>query len=85
VGSWKPPRAVAIAVLGASTLALAGTAFASGGRVPAKAKVLIAGGESFEPNQYLKIGGDRCPGHDPELPVCDPCLDAGAVLGQLTS
>jgi hypothetical protein len=49
-------------VLGASTLALAGAAFASGGKVPAKAKVLIAGGESFKPNQYLKIGFHFAPG-----------------------
>jgi hypothetical protein len=62
VGSWKPRRTVAIAVLGASTLALAGTAFASAGKAPAKAKVLIAGSESFKPNQYLKIGFHFAPG-----------------------
>jgi len=29
------------------------------------------------------LQGDRRPGHDPELPVCDPSLDAGAFLGQV--
>jgi plastocyanin len=50
-------RALVLAVLGATLLALGGSALAAAagkGKGPAKAKILIKGGESFKPNGYIK-------------------------------
>jgi plastocyanin len=47
-------RALLAAALGAASLGAAGSALASGGKGPAKAKVLIEGEESIKPNTYYK-------------------------------
>jgi plastocyanin len=48
-------RALVMAALGAALLALAGSALgAGGGKGPAKAKVVIKGGETFKINAYVK-------------------------------
>ena len=60
--SWNSRRVLVAAVLGAALLILAGSAFAAGGKGPARAKVIIKGSESFKPNAYLKIGFRFAPG-----------------------
>jgi plastocyanin len=63
--SWSSRRALVAAVFGAALLTLAGSAIAAGGKGPAKAKVVIKGGESFKPNAYLKISFSFAPGTVP--------------------
>lgn len=46
-------RALVVAVLGVALLALGGSALGAG-KGPAKAKIVIKGGESFKPNAYIK-------------------------------
>jgi plastocyanin len=50
--SWTSRRVLAAVGLGA-VLATGGSALAAGGG-PAKAKIVIKGGESFKPNAYIK-------------------------------
>lgn len=50
--SWKSPRAIVVALLGAALLTAAGSALAAGGKGPAKATVLATGSESMKPNAY---------------------------------
>lgn len=52
--SWKLRRALAAAVFGATLLTLAGSAVGAGGKRPARAKIVIKGGDSFKPNVYIK-------------------------------
>ena len=70
--SWNWRRTLLTALLGAAFLAVAGSAVAArgkghakGGKRPAKAKVVIKGGESFKPNAYLKISFHFVPGTVP--------------------
>jgi plastocyanin len=53
--SWNTRRALVSALLGASSLAVAGSAAAAGGKGkgPAKAKIVVKGSESVKPNVYL--------------------------------
>jgi len=54
----KSRRALVAAVLGATLLALGGSALGAAGKGkgkgPAKAKIVIKGGESFKPNAFIK-------------------------------
>jgi plastocyanin len=54
-------RVGAVALTGIALIAAGGTALAAGG-ARSKARVVIAGGESFKPNQYLQIGFHFAPG-----------------------
>jgi plastocyanin len=47
-------RALMVAALSVALLALGGSALGAGGKGPAKAKIVIKGGESFKPNAYIK-------------------------------
>jgi plastocyanin len=50
--TWK--RVLVSAAAGTALLALAGSAIGAGGKGPAKAKIVIKGGDSFKPNAYIK-------------------------------
>jgi plastocyanin len=52
--SWNSRRVLVTALLGVALATVAGSALAAGGKVPAKAKVVIKGGESIVANVYLK-------------------------------
>jgi plastocyanin len=60
--SWNSRRLLVTAVLGAALLTVAGSALAAGGKGPAKAKIVIKGGESLVPNAYLKLSSHFAPG-----------------------
>ncbi len=47
-------RVLVVALFGAALLTLAGSALGAGGKGPARAKILITGGESFKANAYVK-------------------------------
>lgn len=51
--TWNPRRVLAAAVFGSALLAVGGTAAGAGGRGPAKATVVIKGGETLKPNVVL--------------------------------
>ncbi len=51
--SWTSRRALAAGAFGV-VLAMGGTAIAAGGGAPARARIVIKGGESFKPNAYIK-------------------------------
>ena len=63
--SWNSRRTLVMAVFGMALLSVAGSALAAGGKGPAKAKVVIKGGESIVPNAYLKISFHFAPGTVP--------------------
>jgi plastocyanin len=51
--SWNTRRVLVTALLGAALLVVAGSAAAAGGKGPAKAKIVVKGGESIKPNVSL--------------------------------
>jgi plastocyanin len=53
MNKWNSRRVLAAAVCGSALLAVAGTAFGAGGKGPAKATVVIKGGETFKPNVVI--------------------------------
>jgi plastocyanin len=65
VKSWNSRCALVAALLGAAVLAVAGSAFAVGGKGPAKAKVIIKGNESVVINAYSKVSFHFGPGTVP--------------------
>ena len=52
--SWNSRRALVAAAFGVTLLAVAGSALGAGGKKPARAKIVIKGGDSFKPNAYIK-------------------------------
>ncbi|MDQ6811394.1 MAG: hypothetical protein M3Z95_05805 [Actinomycetota bacterium] len=63
--SWNSRHVLVTAVLGAALLTVAGSALAAGGKGPAKAKIVIKGGESLVPNAYIKLSFHFAPGTVP--------------------
>ena len=63
--SWNSRRALVAAALGLTLLAVAGSALGAGGKGPARAKIVIKGGDSFKPNAYIKNTFHFVPGTVP--------------------